>query len=255
MPHLKSFTMRTAFCLCAAALELPSSGCLFNDQDAGDNERSLRSARLQMVEEQLRYRGIRDERVLQVMSEIPRHRFVPKALQFSAYDDGPLPIGEGQTISQPYIVALMSENLALKGTETVLEIGTGSGYQAAVLSRLAKQIYSIEIIPELAESARERLQALGVTNVKVIIGDGNEGWAEGGPYEAIIVTAVAPEIPPALLAQLADGGRMVLPVEKSEEQYLMRLQKRGGQILEEDLGPVRFVPLVGGTRESKKFHR
>jgi protein-L-isoaspartate(D-aspartate) O-methyltransferase len=255
MPHLKSFTLRTAFCLCAAALELPSSGCSFNDQDTSEDERSLRNARLQMVEEQLRYRGIRDERVLQVMSEIPRHRFVPEALRFSAYDDGPLPIGEGQTISQPYIVALMSENLALKGTETVLEIGTGSGYQAAVLSRLAKQVYSVEIIPELAESARERLRALGVTNVKVIVGDGNEGWAEGGPYEAIIVTAVAPEVPPALLAQLAEGGRMVLPVEKGDEQYLVRLQKRGGRILEEDLGPVRFVPLVGGAREAGKSHR
>ncbi len=249
MPHFKSFALRTAFCLCAAALELPSSGCSFNDQEAGEDERQLSKARLAMVHEQLRARGIRDERVLQVMSEIPRHRFVPEPLRFSAYNDGPLPIGEGQTISQPYIVALMSENLSLQGDETVLEIGTGSGYQAAVLSRLAKHVYSVEIIPELAETARERLHALGVKNVKVIVGDGNAGWAEGGPYEAIIVTAVAPEVPPALLAQLADGGRMVLPVEKGDEQYLVRLQKRGGQILEEDLGPVRFVPLVGGVRK------
>jgi protein-L-isoaspartate(D-aspartate) O-methyltransferase len=250
MPHFKSFALRTAFCLCAAALELPSSGCAINDQDAGDSEESLRSARLHMVEEQLRARGIRDERVLRAMSEIPRHRFVPEVLRFSAYDDGPLPIGAGQTISQPYIVALMSENLSLEGNETVLEIGTGSGYQAAVLSRLAKQVYSIEIIPALANSARERLHALRITNVTVIVGDGNEGWAEGGPYEAIIVTAVAPEIPPALLAQLAEGGRMVLPVERGEEQYLLRLQKQGGKIREEDLGPVRFVPLVGGARKS-----
>jgi protein-L-isoaspartate(D-aspartate) O-methyltransferase len=233
-------------------LEFPFSGCSVNDKDVGDEEKSLRSARLLMVEEQLRYRGIHDERVLQAMTEIPRHRFVPEAWRFSAYSDGPLPIGEGQTISQPYIVALMSENLALKGTETVLEIGTGSGYQAAVLGRLARQVYSVEIIPELAEAARARLLALGVTNVQVITGDGNYGWAEGGPYEAIIVTAVAPEVPPALLEQLAEGGRMVLPVEKGEEQYLLRLQKRGGKIFEEDLGPVRFVPLVGGARESKK---
>jgi len=206
----------------------------------------MRTARLRMVEQQLRRRGIRDERVLQVMAEIPRHLFVPSAWRSSAYADSPLPIGEGQTISQPYIVAFMTETLELRGTETVLEIGTGSGYQAAVLSRLAKKVYSVEIIPELAETARTRLAALGFINVTVIVGDGNAGWPQGSPYDAIIVTAAAPQIPPALVAQLADGGRMVLPVERGKEQDLLRLRKHNGKITKEDLGPVRFVPLVDG---------
>jgi len=210
-------------------------------------ETDFRAARTAMVEHQLRQRGIRNERVLQVMAEVPRHLFVPDAWRSAAYDDGPLPIGEEQTISQPYIVALMSESLELQGEETVLEIGTGSGYQAAVLSRLAKQVYSIEIIPQLAETARARLAALGYTNVTVLVGDGNLGWPQAGPYAAIIVTAAAPEIPPALLEQLADGGRMTLPVTiDSEEQHLIRLRKQGKDVTRENLGAVRFVPLVEG---------
>jgi protein-L-isoaspartate(D-aspartate) O-methyltransferase len=201
-----------------------------------------------MVEEQLRQRRIRDERVLNAMRAVPRHLFVPPALRFRAYEDGPLPIGNEQTISQPYIVALMSESLELTGKETVLEIGTGSGYQAAILSQLAKKVYSIEIIPQLAETARQRLLSLGYTTVEVIIGDGNKGWPPGSPYEAIMVTAAAPQIPLALLEQLAEGGRMVLPVEVGNEQHLLRLQKVEGKILREDLGPVRFVPLVSGSK-------
>jgi len=228
----------------------PWAACGFsaNGNGKGESEAHFQAARRQMVEEQLRQRNIRDERVLQAMATVPRHLFVPPAWRSQAYDDGPLPIGQEQTISQPYIVALMSESLHLKGSETVLEIGTGSGYQAAVLSVLTKKVYSIEIIPELAETARERLATLGYKNVEVIVGDGNKGWEPGSPYDAIMVTAAAPEIPPALIAQLAEGGQMVLPVEVGEEQHLLRLQKRDGKIIREDLGPVRFVPLVSGPK-------
>jgi protein-L-isoaspartate(D-aspartate) O-methyltransferase len=224
-----------------------SQGFSCSEGSGQDKEANFRTARLDMVEHQLRQRGIRDERVLQAMSEIPRHLFVPEPWRSWAYVDGPLPIGEEQTISQPYIVAFMSESLELQGTETVLEIGTGSGYQAAVLSRLAKQVYSIEIIPQLAETARTRLAALGYANVTVIVGDGNLGWSQASPYSAIMVTAAAPRIPQALLDQLADGGRMVLPVVVSGgEQQLVRLRKQGGVVTRENLGAVRFVPLVEG---------
>jgi protein-L-isoaspartate(D-aspartate) O-methyltransferase len=201
-----------------------------------------------MVDEQLRQRGIRDGRVLQVMAEVPRHLFVPVAWRRYAYNDGPLPIGEGQTISQPYIVALMTENLLLTGEETVLEVGTGSGYQAAVLSRLARRVYSIEILPNLAETARVRLAELGYDNVTVIVGNGNYGWPQGGPYDAIIVTAAAPQVPQALLDQLAEGGRLVVPVSIRGVQHLLRLRKVGRNITQEDLGLVQFVPLVGGDQ-------
>jgi protein-L-isoaspartate(D-aspartate) O-methyltransferase len=211
-----------------------------------DPEAGFTALRLQMVERQLRSRDIRDERVLQAMNTVPRHLFVPPALQSHSYEDGPLPIGEEQTISQPYIVAFMSESLLLTGTETVLEVGTGSGYQAAVLSHLAKKVYSIEIIPQLAESARERLHKLGYANVTVIVGDGNFGWPSAAPYEAIIVTAVAPRVPQALVDQLAEGGRLVLPVGVGDEQHLLRLRKVEGNVVQEDLGRVQFVPLVGG---------
>jgi protein-L-isoaspartate(D-aspartate) O-methyltransferase len=219
-----------------------------NGEDKSESEIHFQAARQQMVEGQLRQRDIRDERVLQAMATVPRHLFVPPAWRSQAYDDGPLPIGEEQTISQPYIVAVMTESLRLKGTETVLEIGTGSGYQAAVLSVLAKKVHSIEIIPELAETARERLAALGYKNVEVSVGDGNLGWPQGSPYNAIIVTAAAPQIPPALIEQLAEGGRFVLPLEIGSEQHLLRLQKVDGKIMQEDLGLVRFVPLVSGPK-------
>jgi protein-L-isoaspartate(D-aspartate) O-methyltransferase len=225
------------------ACQLSPSGNTMNEQD-----HQFQIARQQMVEEQLRRRGVHDERVLQAMATVPRHLFVPPVLQSQAYEDGPLPIGQEQTISQPYIVALMTESLRLKGKETVLEIGTGSGYQAAVLSLLAKQVYSIEIIPQLAETARQRLVSLGYENVEVIVGDGNKGWPTKAPYDAIIVTAAAPQIPPALLEQLAEGGQMVLPVEVGEGQHLLRLQKVDGKIVREDLGAVRFVPLVSGSK-------
>jgi protein-L-isoaspartate(D-aspartate) O-methyltransferase len=225
---------------------LCSLGLLCSSNQVGNQEDHLRTMRLQMVEQQLRQRGIRDERVLQTMAEIPRHLFVPVLWRREAYDDRPLPIDAGQTISQPYIVALMSESLLLTGTEIVLEIGTGSGYQAAVLSRLARRVYSIEILPRLAETARARVAALGYDNVAVITGDGNYGWAPGSPYDAIIVTAAAPHVPQALLDQLAEGGRLVAPVTRQGVQHLLRLRKGEGRITEEDLGLVQFVPLVGG---------
>ncbi len=212
----------------------------------GQEDRAYTSARQTMVTQQIKKRGIRDERVLHALTQVPRHLFVPPAYRDRAYQDEPLSIGQGQTISQPYIVALMSERLLLTGTEKVLEIGTGSGYQAAVLSHLAQQVYSIEILPQLMDTARQRLQQLGYTNVTVILGDGNLGWEQESPYDAIIVTAAARHIPPTLIQQLAEGGRMVLPVERNEQQHLLRLRKRDGQIIEEELGLVRFVPLVGG---------
>lgn len=223
-------------------------GCSFStDGSVGNAEESwFRTARLQMVEQQLRQRGIRDERVLHAMAMVPRHLFVPPALRARAYEDRPLPIGEGQTISQPYIVALMSESLLLTGTETVLEVGTGSGYQAAILSHLARRVYSIEILPRLATTARDRLTALGYDNVTVIVGDGNKGWEAGAPYQAIMVTAAAPHVPPALTEQLAEGGRLVLPVVLGQTQHLLRLRKTNGEMTREDLGPVLFVPLIGG---------
>jgi protein-L-isoaspartate(D-aspartate) O-methyltransferase len=239
-------SFRFSWLFSLALLVLVGLGLSCSGNQVGNQEDQLKSARLQMVEQQLRQRGIRDERVLQAMAEIPRHLFVPAPWRSYAYDDGPLPIGEEQTISQPYIVALMSESLLLTGTETVLEIGTGSGYQAAVLSHLARRVYSIEILPGLAETARERLATLGFDNVTVIVGDGNHGWAPGGPYSAIMVTAAAPQVPRALVDQLAEGGRLVLPVERRGRQHLLRLRKIEGRLIEEDLGLVQFVPLVGG---------
>jgi protein-L-isoaspartate(D-aspartate) O-methyltransferase len=228
----------------------PLAACGFstNGDHKSEEEMRFQTARRQMVEKQLRQRDVRDERVLRAMATVPRHLFVPPAQRPRAYDDGPLPIGQEQTISQPYIVALMTENLRLTGTETVLEIGTGSGYQAAVLSMLAEKVYSIEIIPELAETARERLASLGYRNVTVIVGDGNLGWPQGSPYDAIIVTAAAPQIPPALVEQLAEGGRLIVPTEVDGEQHLLRLHKAGGKVTQEDLGLVRFVPLVSGPK-------
>ena len=199
-----------------------------------------------MVSEQIIARGVKDARVLAVMREVPRHLFVPSHLANQAYSDGPLPIGADQTISQPYIVALMTELLQPEQDDVVLEIGTGSGYQAAVLSRLAKQVYSIEIVPALAQSAGQRLARLGFSNLTVRTGDGYLGWPELAPFDAIIVTAAPPEIPAALLAQLKRGGRMVLPVGRSGSQNLMVLEKSrtSEEIMQRTVIPVRFVPMV-----------
>jgi protein-L-isoaspartate(D-aspartate) O-methyltransferase len=196
--------------------------------------------------ERLRARGLRDPRVLAAMGAVARHLLVPEALRHRAYDDRPLPIGERQTISAPEVVALMTEALALRGDETVLEIGTGSAYQAAVLSRLATRVVSVERIPALANRARSALDALGVTNVIVHLGDGTRGWPALAPYQAIVVTAGGPDVPAPLLAQLAPGGRLVGPFGRRGEQELLRVRKgASGRLVCESLGPCRFVDLLG----------
>jgi protein-L-isoaspartate(D-aspartate) O-methyltransferase len=201
--------------------------------------------RSKMVEEQLISRGVKDPRVIAAMKKIPRHLFVEEALQNQAYTDHPLPIGEKQTISQPYIVALMTEALDLKGTEKVLEIGAGSGYQTAILAELAQKVFSIERIRSLAIKARKLLFELGYFNVEIKIFDGTYGWVEESPFDAIIVTAGGPDIPQPLLDQLAVGGRLVIPVGDAYVQDLIRLRKKEDGIHKEDLGGCRFVKLIG----------
>lgn len=198
-----------------------------------------------MVTQQLMKRGIRDARVLQAMHDIPRHLFVPVRYRSMAYDDMPLPIGRGQTISQPLMVAMMTEALRLRGDERVLEIGTGSGYQAAILSRLATAVFSIERLPELAAKARTALSTLGIMNVHVLVGDGSLGLPEHGPYDAVVVAAASPKIPPTLVAQLTTGGRLVIPVGERRQQTLVRLTKSDNEPQVEHLGGCRFVPLIG----------
>ncbi len=202
-------------------------------------------AREWMVEQQLVRRGVSDERVLQAMHETPRHLFMPQAQRSRAYADRPLSIGHGQTISQPYIVALMTSLMELTGKEKVLEIGAGSGYQAAILSQVAGQVHSIERVQELAAAARTRLADLGYDNVQVIHGDGGLGIPEQAPFDAIMLTAAAPEIPPPLYRQVKDGGIMVSPVGSRYEQVLIRLRRIGDQWKQETLTPVIFVPLTG----------
>lgn len=201
--------------------------------------------RQRMVEEQLIDRNIRDERVLEAMRSVPRHAFVPLEYRHMAYSDGPLPIGSGQTISQPYIVALMTQLLRLKGDENVLEVGTGSGYQAAVLGKLAKQVYTIERYTELADQAAAVLQKLGLNNVRVHIGDGSLGLPEHAPFQAILVTAAAPKVPQSLLEQLDEGGRLVVPVGGRMNQFLELWERRGAKFAQDVLVPVAFVPLRG----------
>ncbi|HEX7701795.1 MAG TPA: protein-L-isoaspartate(D-aspartate) O-methyltransferase, partial [Kofleriaceae bacterium] len=199
-----------------------------------------------MVERQIRARGIRDPRVLAAMAAVPREAFLPPELAEYAYEDAPLPIAAGQTISQPFIVALMTEALELRGEEAVLEIGTGSGYAAAVLAGVAKQVFTIERIPELAEVARTRLAELGYSTVEVRCGDGTLGWPEHAPFDAIVAAAGGPDVPSALLDQLAIGGRLVMPVGSSRDQQLVRVTRTSEhELRREDLGAVRFVPLIG----------
>jgi protein-L-isoaspartate(D-aspartate) O-methyltransferase len=202
-------------------------------------------ARVKMVEEQIISREIKDPRVIAAMKKVPRHLFVEEALQSQAYTDHPLPIGEKQTISQPYMVALMTEALQLTGKERVLEIGAGSGYQTAILAELAERVFSIERIRPLAIRARQLIYELGYFNVEIKIFDGTYGWAEEGPFEAIMVTAGAPDIPQALLDQLTIGGRLVIPVGDAFVQDLIRITKTKDGIKKEDLGGCRFVKLIG----------
>jgi len=208
-------------------------------------ERDYQSERENMVRSQLIPRGIRDTHVLQAMSEVPREKFVPDNMKLYAYEDSPLAIGMGQTISQPYIVALMTEALALTGTEKTLEIGTGSGYQAAILSLMCRSVYSVERITALSENAKTVLSELGYKNVFLKIYDGTLGWSENAPYDAIMVTAGAPVIPDPLIAQLKEGGRLVVPVGDRISQELIKVVRKGESYYQEDLGGVRFVNLIG----------
>lgn len=210
-----------------------------------EEEECMVSARLKMVKDQIQARGVMDHRVLEAMRSVPRHLFVPQKERSKAYQDSPLPIGYGQTISQPYIVAYMCEALGLRGEEKVLEIGTGSGYHAAVLSLLAKEVYTIEIIEPLARQAEERLRELGYHNVRVRCGDGYKGWPEEAPFDAIVVTAAPPEIPQSLVDQLKVGGRMVIPVGEGLQDLLRITRTQEGAKVERLL-PVRFVPMVPG---------
>ncbi len=199
-----------------------------------------------MVETQLRARGVRDERVLDAMARVPRHEFVAERYLGQAYEDHPIPIGEGQTVSQPYIVALMLEALQLEPSDTVLEIGTGSGYQAALLAELCRHVYSIERHAALAREAEQALARLGYSNVTVLVGDGSAGLPQFAPYDAIIVSAAAPQVPPPLFEQLREGGRMVVPVGPAACQELQLVRKQDGEPLITLLEGCRFVPLVGG---------
>jgi protein-L-isoaspartate(D-aspartate) O-methyltransferase len=207
--------------------------------------------REKMVETQIKARGVKDPRVLSALLKVSRHRFVPEKYVDSAYSDQPLPIGEGQTISQPYIVALMTELLELTGDEKVLEIGTGSGYQAAILAELAKEVYTIEIVESLASTAQERLSELGYRNIKVKAGDGYLGWPEAAPFDAIIVTAAPDHIPKSLIEQLKEDGRMVVPVG-TYTQELKKIVKRSGKTEAIDVIPVLFVPMTGEGVKQKQ---
>ncbi len=206
---------------------------------------AFRIARAKMVETQLIPRGIHDKRVLEAMNRVPRHLFVDEALKDQAYSDHPLPIAEGQTISQPYIVALMTQELGLKGNEKVLEIGTGSGYQAAVLAELAKRVYSVERKSALLARARRLFDELGYTNILLKLDDGTWGWKSEAPFDAIIVTAAAPSVAQPLIDQLADPGVMIIPVGDEYSQTLTKIIKRDGEIYAQELGGVRFVKLIG----------
>jgi len=203
------------------------------------------AARKRMVEGQIANRGIDSPRVLEAFLKVPRHLFLPDKQNLRAYQDGPLPIAKGQTISQPYIVAYMTEQLKLTGDEKVLEIGTGSGYQAAILGELAQEVHSVERHESLAKTAAGLLEELGYENIQVHIGDGTKGLPDHAPYQAIIVTAAGPDVPIPLLDQLADGGHLVMPVGARFGQVLRLFRREGGTIHQDDLSPVAFVPLIG----------
>ena len=217
-----------------------------------EEESRFVDARRRMVEEQLRGRDITDAKVLEVMGRVARQRFVPKDVEHLAYADHPLPIGHGQTISQPYIVALMTQTARPTPQSRALEIGTGSGYQAAVLAELCKEVYSIEILKPLADSARERLAALGYKNVTIRHGDGYQGWREHAPFDVTLVTAAPDHVPKALVEQLAVGGRMVIPVGRYFQRLLLLEKQQDGTIRRKAIAPVRFVPMTGEAQKQPK---
>lgn len=241
--HVELFLLPLFLLECGASRNPPATAERATPQ-AESNSNSYRSARERMVREQIEDRGVRDARVLAAMRKVPRHLFVPEAMLTYAYADRPLPIGHGQTISQPYIVAFMTEALELKSKDRALEIGTGSGYQAAVLAELAAEVYSIEIVAALEKEAAARLERFGYANLHLKIGDGYRGWPEAAPFDAIMVTAAPDHIPPALIDQLAVGGRLVVPVGRLFQE-LVRVRRTAKGVTQEKLLPVRFVPMVG----------
>jgi protein-L-isoaspartate(D-aspartate) O-methyltransferase len=226
---------------------LVASGC----QKTARSTSEFASDRQKMVEEQLKPRGIRDQRVLDAIAKVPREEFVPESMRAQAYADSALPIGHDQTISQPFIVALMTEQLRLQPNDRVLEIGTGSGYQVAVLSDLVKDVYTIEIVEPLAKDASARLARLGYSNAHVKAGDGFQGWPEVAPFDAIIVTCAPDKVPEPLTKQLKDGGRMIIPVGKGIDQQLYLLEKKNGELAQTAILPVRFVPMIGEAANKK----
>ncbi|HEY7501794.1 MAG TPA: protein-L-isoaspartate(D-aspartate) O-methyltransferase [Vicinamibacterales bacterium] len=236
--------MRPASSIRLGVTIILAGSCVTADDAQRDRQAAeWTEARARMVRTQLRGRDIHDERVLDAMSKVERHRFIPASVRHDAYGDFPLPIGDGQTISQPYIVAFMTQALAIEPQHRVLEIGTGSGYQAAILAELAKEVYTIEILPQLGDQARATLEALGYRNVHVLIGNGYLGWPEHAPFDRIIVTAAPAEIPRALIDQLRDGGRMAIPVGR-DDQELRILERAGDRVNVLQTLPVRFVPMV-----------
>ena len=234
-----------------AQLLAPGCGDGFDGFDAGapSSDPTRQAERVRMVERQIEARGVKDTAVLRVMRQVPRHLFVPVSYAPQAYWDGPLAIGHGQMISQPYIVAFMAEALRLRGDDRVLEIGTGSGYQTAVLAQLARDVFSIEIVKPLAERAAAKLKNLGYANVQVRVGDGYQGWPEHAPYDAILVSAAPDHIPQPLLDQLAVGGRMILPLGKKFSQDLMLIRRTHSGYERTPLLPVAFVPMTGEAQE------
>lgn len=229
-------------------LLLTALACVPPERGDGGSEGDRAEERARMVEEQLRQgvRPITDPVVLEAMAAVPRHRFVPPAYQAQAYDDGPLPIGHGQTISQPYIVALMTELVRPRPGMRALDVGTGSGYQAAVLAECGAEVFSIEIIPELGEEAADRLRELGYEQVTPRIGDGWAGWPEEAPFDAIVVAAAPADVPPALVEQLAPGGRLVLPLGDVYQDLILVEKDESGEVSQRNIAPVRFVPMTGG---------
>ena len=223
---------------------IATTGCGQQAPTAAD----LAAQRQRMVEQQLKPRGIKDERVLAAMAKVPREEFIPVVARADAYEDGPLPIGYDQTISQPYIVAFMTEQLRPRPSDRVLEIGSGSGYQAAILAELVEDVYTIDIVEPLARTAEATLQRLGYKNVHIKVGDGYKGWPQEAPFDAIIVTCAPEKVPQPLIDQLKDGGRMVIPVGERFAQQLYLLEKKNGQLKESVTLPVRFVPML---REAK----
>lgn len=229
---------RAVLLLAAIAVLLAPSSVFAEDADWTEQRRH-------MVRRQIKGRGIEDPDVLRAMEKVRRHLFVPEGFRSAAYDDRPLPIGQGQTISQPYIVALMTELAAVEPGDRVLEVGTGSGYQAAILAEMAEKVYTVEIVEELGKTARKRLDRLGYDNVRVRIGDGFRGWSEHAPFEAIVVTAAPPEIPGPLKEQLAQDGRLVIPVGESWQELKVVEKTKDGTLKENAIIPVRFVPMTG----------